>query len=70
MRTALECLGRVVIVFIIINLLILGQPYINNISPSILEPYSVYIIYVMVIILGIWIVNPYSDAVHGYIHKH
>ena len=68
MRTILEILGRGIIGFSNIVLLVLGEPYIKEVLPA-LGPYSIHIMYTGVIILGMWMINPLSDFLYSS-HKH
>lgn len=69
MRTIFEMFGRAIIGLTNVILLVLGEPYVKDMIP-VLEPYSTYIIYTCIVILGVWIVNPFADFLYGYTHRH
>ena len=69
MRTILEILGRIIIGFSNIVLLVFAEPYIKNVLP-VLAPYSMHIMYTLIVILGIWIINPLADFLYDRTHKH
>jgi len=69
MKTFFEVLGRIVIATINVILLILAHPYMVESFPKV-APYSTYIIYALMVILGLWIMNPLAEYLSGHSHTH